>query len=190
MVIRPRTAEHRDFRGYAGRVAAGGFSPGDPVTVLPSGRTTRIASVETADGPLERAEAGRSVVIRLADDVDVARGDLLAGPGAPPAVTRRVAGTVCWLAEEPLDPNRIYRVRQGTRDVRGRIRAVARLDLATLDQVPADTLELNDLGAVEVSVSEPLVLDRYRDCRQTGSFVVVDELSGASVAAGLVEGLG
>jgi sulfate adenylyltransferase subunit 1 len=187
LVIRPRTAEFRDFRGYAGRAVSGTLHVGDPVTVLPSGRTSSVTSVETADGPLTEAGLDRSVVLRLADDLDISRGDLIVGAGAEPAVTRTATATLCWLAEEPLSADRSYRVRHGTRDVRGTVTVRDRLDVSTLQSSPADELGLNDLGRVSLSTTEPLVIDRYADSPRTGSLVLVDELTGATVAAGMVE---
>jgi len=186
LVIRPRTAGYRDFRGYAGRVAAGSLRLGDQVTVLPSGRTSTITAVETADGELKEAELDRSVVLRLADDLDIARGDVIAGPGDGPAVTRSIVATLCWLAEEPLSAERSYRIRHSTRDVRGTVKVLDRLNVSTLDSSPADSLALNDLGRVSLSTTEPLVVDRYAESPRTGSLVLVDELTGATLAAGMV----
>jgi len=187
LVLRPRTAEHPDFRGYAGRVEAGTLRVGDPVTVLPSGIPTTIAAIDTADGPLDEAPAGRSVVVRLADEIDIGRGDLLAG-GARPAVTRHLAATVCWLAETPLRPGGRYWLRHTTREVRaiaGRIES--KLDLSTVDSRDADSLVLNDIGRVWLRTSAPLVVDPYLRHRATGALVLVDELSGGTVGAGFVE---
>jgi sulfate adenylyltransferase subunit 1 len=189
LVIRPRTPLHPDFRGYAGRVEAGTLRVGDPVTVLPSGLASTVAGIDTADGPLAEAPAGRSVVVRLADEVDVSRGDLLAG-GAAPTVTRELAATVCWLAEEPLRPGGRYRVRHTTRDVRAVVDGVSsRLDVATSASAPADGLALNDIGQIRLRTAEPLVVDTYARHRATGAFLLVDEISGATVAAGMVEGV-
>ncbi len=187
LVIRPRTDGYRDFRGYAGRVVSGSLKVGDPVSVLPSGRTTTVSAVETADGPLGAAELDHSVVVRLADDVDIARGDVIVGPGTPPAVTTSAVATLCWLSEEPLQAGRTYRVRHCTRDVRGTVTVRDRLDVSTLQSAPAESLELNDLGRVSVVTTEPLVIDRYADSPRTGSLVLVDELTGATMAAGMVE---
>jgi len=187
LVLRPRTAAHPDYRGYAGRVAAGVLRVGDPVTVLPSGRTTSVAGIDTADGPLQEAPAGRSVVVRLADELDVSRGDLLAGPGPAPQVTREFTATVCWLSETSLEPGSHWRVRQPTRDVRGVVAEVHDvLDVTTGGRRPTPALGLNDIGAVTVRTAEPLVVDPYTANRRTGGLLLVDEFGGATAGAGMV----
>jgi sulfate adenylyltransferase subunit 1 len=188
MVLRPRTADRPDYRGYAGRVEAGALHVGDQLVVLPSGRRSTVAGIDTPDGPLEAAAAGRSVVVRLTDDVDIARGDLLAVDREPrPASVRELTATVCWLAERPLRPADRLGLRHTTRDVRAVVDAVlSRLDVATLDQTVAAELTLNDIGRIRLRTSEPLTVDRYATNRSTGAFLLVDEVSGATVAAGMV----
>jgi sulfate adenylyltransferase subunit 1 len=188
MVLRPRTADRPDYRGYAGRVEAGALHVGDQLVVLPSGRRSTVAGIDTPDGPLEAAAAGRSVVVRLTDDLDIARGDLLAVDREPrPASVRELTATVCWLAERPLRPADRFGLRHTTRDVRAVVDAVlSRLDVATLDQTVADELTLNDIGRIRLRTSEPLTVDRYATNRSTGAFLLVDEVSGATVAAGMV----
>jgi sulfate adenylyltransferase subunit 1 len=190
MVLRPRTAEHPDYRGYAGRVEAGALNVGDPLVVLPSGRHSTVAGIDTPDGPLDTAAAGRSVVVRLADDVDVARGDLLAVDREPrPAALRELVATVCWLADRPLRPGDRFALRHTTRDVRAVVDAVrSRLDVATLDQAEATELSLNDIGSIQLRTAEPLTVDTYATNRSTGAFLLVDEATGATVAAGMVAG--
>jgi sulfate adenylyltransferase subunit 1 len=198
LVMRPRTPEHPDYRGYAGRVEAGTLRVGDRVTVFPAGLATTIAGIDTADGPLHEAPAGRSVVVRLADEIDISRGDLLAG-GAPPQVTRQLTATVCWLADQPLHAGDRYRIRHTTRDTRAVAEAVlSRLDVTTGSftapaapgtSAPAGRLALNDIGQVRLRTAEPLVLDIYAEHRATGAFLLVDEHTGATVAAGMVEGV-
>jgi sulfate adenylyltransferase subunit 1 len=190
MVLRPRTAEHPDYRGYAGRVEAGALHVGDPLVVLPSGRHSTVAGIDTPDGPLETAAAGRSVVVRLTDDVDVARGDLLAVDREPrPAALRGLVATVCWLSDRPLRPGDRFALRHTTRDVRAVVDAVrSRLDMATLDQAEATELTLNDIGSIQLRTAEPLTVDTYATNRSTGAFLLVDEATGATVAAGMVAG--
>jgi sulfate adenylyltransferase subunit 1 len=190
MVLRPRTAEHPDYRGYAGRVEAGALHVGDPIVVLPSGRRSTVAGIDTPGGPLDTAAAGRSVVVRLADDVDVARGDLLAVDREPrPAALRELVATVCWLADRPLRPGDRFALRHTTRDVRAVVDAVrSRLDVATLDQADATELSLNDIGSIQLRTAEPLTVDTYATNRSTGAFLLVDEVTGATVAAGMVAG--
>jgi sulfate adenylyltransferase subunit 1 len=187
LVVRPRSAAHPDYRGYAGRVAAGVLRVGDPVTVLPSGLGTSVAAIDTADGPLEEAAAGRSVVVRLAGAVDVSRGDLLVGPGEPPQVTREFTATVCWLAETALTPASRWRIRHGTRDVRGVVAEVHDVvDVTSSRHRPAEALGLNDIGTVTLRTAEPLPVDPYSASRRTGGLLLVDEFGGATVGAGMV----
>ena len=190
MVLRPRTAEHPDYRGYAGRVEAGALHVGDPLVVLPSGRHSTVAGIDTPDGPLETAAAGRSVVVRLTDDVDVARGDLLAVDREPrPAALRGLVATVCWLSDRPLRPGDRFALRHTTRDVRAVVDAVrSRLDVATLNQAEATELTLNDIGSIQLRTAEPITVDTYATNRSTGAFLLVDEATGATVAAGMVAG--
>jgi sulfate adenylyltransferase subunit 1 len=190
MVLRPRTAEHPDYRGYAGRVEAGALHVGDPLVVLPSGRHSTVAGIDTPDGPLDTAAAGRSVVVRLADEVDVARGDLLAVDREPrPAALRELVATVCWLSDRPLRPGDRFALRHTTRDVRAVVDAVrSRLDVATLDQADATELTLNDIGSIQLRTAELLTVDTYATNRSTGAFLLVDEATGATVAAGMVAG--
>ncbi len=188
VVMRPRSAEHPDYRGYAGRVEAGALRVGDPIVVLPSERRTTVEGIDTADGPLEVAEVGRSVVVRLTDDVDVARGDLLAIDREPrPRVTRQFSATLCWLSDRPLRPGDRLALRHTTRDVRAVVDdVVSRLDVATVTSQRTPELELNDIGTVRIRTAEPVALDAYAVNRSTGAFLLVDEASGATMAAGMV----
>ena len=187
LVVRPRSRAHPDYRGYAGRIAAGVLRTGDEVVVLPSGRTSTVAGIDTPDGELAEAAAGRSVVVRLADDLDVARGDVIAAPGTAPEVTRAVTATTCWLAEEPLAPGSRWRVRQATRDVPGEVVAIGdRLDPSTGRMEAADRLDLNDLGTVTLRTNEPLVTDPYARARHTGSLLLVDPVTGGTAGAAVV----
>jgi sulfate adenylyltransferase subunit 1 len=181
-------APERDYRGYAGRVAGGSVRAGDPVVVLPSGVRTSVAAVETYDGAVESAAEGRSVVLRLADDVDVARGDLVASAHAAPALTRAFGATVCWLAEEPLGPRR-YLLKHTTRTTKAVVEVDGVLDLATAALTPAESVGLNDIARIAVRTAEPLALDDYAANRRTGAFLLIDEATGATVAAGMAGGL-
>jgi sulfate adenylyltransferase subunit 1 len=181
-------APEREFRGYAGRVAGGSVRPGDEVVVLPSGVRTSVATVETYDGPLEWADEGRSVVLRLADDVDVARGDLIAPADTPPRTTRAFDATVCWLAEEPLAPRR-YLLKHTTRTTKALVEVTGVVDLVTATVRPAAGAALNDLARVGVRTAEPVALDDYAANRRTGAFILIDEATGATVAAGMAGAL-
>jgi sulfate adenylyltransferase subunit 1 len=188
IVIRPRTAENPDYRGYAGRVEAGVLHRGDKVHVLPSGRVSAVAGIDTPDGELESASAGRSVTLRLSDDIDIARGDLIVADGDPaPLVTRELSATVCWLSDRPLRGGDRYQLRHTTRDVRAIVEAVSsKLDIASVTPIDAVELGLNDIGTVRIRLAEPVVVDPYKKNRSTGAFLLVDEASGATVAAGMV----
>jgi sulfate adenylyltransferase subunit 1 len=188
VVIRPRTAEHPDYRGYAGRVEAGILRRGDKVRVLPSGRHSIVEGIDTPDGELEAAAAGRSVTVRLADDVDIARGDLIVVEGDPqPVLKRELDATVCWLTDKPLRAGDRYLLRHTTRAVRAIVDSIeSRLDIATVTPIAGDELVLNDIGTVRIRLAETIVADAYEVNRSTGAFLLVDETTGATVAAGLV----
>ncbi|WP_027499949.1 sulfate adenylyltransferase subunit 1 [Rhodococcus sp. UNC363MFTsu5.1] len=187
-VIRPRTAEFLDYRGYAGQVAAGSVRPGDEVVILPSGTRTTVERVDTADGELDVANAGRSVTLILADDVDVSRGDTIASVEDAPEPIGEFEATVCWLAEKPLRPGARLLLKHGTRTtqaiVGGIVERFDEQDLTTA-QSP-ETLELNEIGKISVRVAEPIVADDYTVNRHTGSFLLIDPAGGNTLAAGLV----
>jgi sulfate adenylyltransferase subunit 1 len=186
-VVRPRTEDHPDYRGYAGLVASGTVRLGDEVDVLPDGQRTRIEGIDTFDGELEAARAGQSVVLRLTDDLGVARGSVLAAPGAPEPVAEFDA-TLAWLHEKPLRPGARLLLKHGTRTVQAIVAAVThRLDTDTLSVVedPGE-LGINDMGQVALTVSEALPLDPYDEIAATGSFLLVDPQAGDTLAAGLV----
>ena len=188
-VIRPISDEHHDYRGYAGQVAGGVWRAGDDVVVLPSGRRTTVASVETADGPLDAAVPGMSVTVRLVDDVDVSRGDLLADPEQPPVVARELEATVCWMAEKPLEPRARLAIKQTTRTVRAVVdELVSVVDIHTLeDRAAPERLELNDIARLRLRLSEPLAVDPYAENRATGAFILIDESTNDTVAAGMIQ---
>jgi len=187
-VIRPISDEHHDYRGYAGQVAGGVWRTGDEIVVLPSGRRSSVASVENADGRLESAVPGMSVTVRLEDDLDVSRGDMLADPEQPPTVARELEATVCWMAEKPLEPRTKLAIKQTTRTVRAIIdELVSVVDIHTLEDCPApERLELNDIARVRLRLSEPLAVDAYADNRATGAFILIDETTNDTVGAGMI----
>ena len=188
LVIRPQSATHPDYRGYGGRVEAGVLRRGDRVRILPSGLSSVLEAIDTPDGELAEAGAGRSVTVRLRDDLDVSRGDLIVAEGDPqPVAGRELLATVCWLTDRPLRAGDRYRVRHTTRDIRAVVDEVSsRLDVASALHLPATELGLNDIGAVRIRLAEPVAADPYAVNRSTGAFLLVDENSGATVAAGLV----
>jgi bifunctional enzyme CysN/CysC len=179
-----------DVRHYAGRLAGGELRPGDEVVVLPAGRTTTVASVQTFDGPLEEVDGPVSLTVTLADHVDVSRGDLIAAPAGAPAVTRELEATVCWMADAPLRPGARLALKHTTNTVRAIVDGVSdRLDVATLERVPGDAeLGLNDIGTVRLRTSAPVLADPYAANRTTGSFILIDEGTNDTVGAGLVTG--
>ena len=187
-VIRPISDEHHDYRGYAGQVAGGVWQAGDEVVVLPSGRRSSVASVETADAPLDLAIPGQSITVRLADDVDVSRGDMLADPEQAPTVARELEATVCWMAEKPLEPRAKLAIKHTTRTVRAIVdELVSVVDIHTLEDQPGpERLELNDIARVRLRLSEPLAVDAYADNRATGAFILIDESTNDTVAAGMI----
>ena len=187
-VIRPMAEEFHDYRGYAGRVAGGVWRAGDEVVVLPSGLRSRVEAVETADGELEAAVSPLSVTIRLADDVDVSRGDMLADPERPPVVARELEARVCWMSERPLEPRARLAVKHTTRSVRAVVEElVSQIDVHTLADVPGpERLQLNEIGIVRLRLAEPLCVDPYAESRETGAFILLDETTNETVGAGMV----
>jgi sulfate adenylyltransferase large subunit len=186
-VIRPMSDEHHDFRGYAGQVAGGEWRAGDEVVVLPSGRRTTVASVETHDGALAVSVPGQSIVVRLADDVDVGRGDMLCGPTDQPVAARTVEANLCWMSERPVQAGARLAVKHTTRWARAILdEVVSVLDVETLGHHAADGLVLNDVARVRLRLAEPLLVDPYAENRTTGAFVLVDEATNETVAAGMV----
>ena len=186
-VIRPMSDEHHDYRGYAGQVAGGEWRAGDEVVVLPSGLTTKVAAVETHDGPLDVAVQGMSIVMRLEDEIDVPRGEMLVAPDDQPVCARTVTATVCWMSERPAQPGARFAIKHTTRWVRAILETIeSKLDVATMEQIPADGLALNDIATVKLKLSSPLMLDAYSENRVTGAFILADEATNDTVAAGMV----
>jgi bifunctional enzyme CysN/CysC/sulfate adenylyltransferase subunit 1 len=187
-VIRPMADEHHDYRGYAGQVAAGTWRVGDDVVVLPSGLRSRVSAVETADGPLDAAVQPMSVTIRLEDDIDVSRGDLLSDPEKAPVVARALHARVCWMAERPLESGARLVVKHTTRTVRAVVEElVSVVDIHTLEDLPAPArLDLNDIAIVSLRLAEPLALDPYSRNRSTGAFILIDESTNDTLGAGMV----
>ena len=188
LVIRPRTADQPDYRGYAGQLASGAVRVGDQVLVLPGGLTTRVAAIDTFDGPLAAAAAPRNVTLRLADELDVSRGDLLCHPASPPRVGQDLDAVLCWLTPAVLQPRGRYLLKHTTRTVRALVREVHyRIDIASFQPDHAATvLELNDIGRVTLRATAPLAYDPYAQSRATGAFILIDEVTHHTVAGGLL----
>ena len=189
-VIRPKSDAFHDYRGYAGQVAGGVLKPGDEVIVLPSGMTSTIAGIDLFDRELEEAYPPMSVTVRLADDVDVSRGDMIARVNNQPTPTQDLDAMVCWMAPASLKPRAKLLLKHTTRLVKGVVRDIDyRLDVNTLhrDQ-DADELGLNELGRVTMRVQQPLMVDLYEQNRLTGSFILIDPATGVTVGAGMIRG--
>ncbi len=189
-VIRPMSHEHHDYRGYAGAVASGIFRPGDDVVVLPSGFATKVAGIDTHGGPVDEAFPPMSVSIRLADNLDVSRGDMIARPHNSPIVTQDIDAMVCWFHERPLQVGATYLVKHTTRVVKARVQTLQyRLDVNSLSRDEVErSLGMNELGRVGLRTAMPLFVDEYRRNRTTGSFIVIDEATSETVGAGMILG--
>jgi bifunctional enzyme CysN/CysC len=188
-VIRPQSSAYPDYRGYAGMVAGGVFKPGDEVVVLPSGLKSTIAGIDTAAGPVEEAFAPMSVTIRLTDDLDVSRGDMICRPHNQPRASQDVDAMVCWLTpDDSLRVRGMYAVKHTTRNVRAQVKELEyRIDVNTLHRdESADSLTLNEIGRVSLRTTQPLFTDPYSRNRTTGSFLLIDEGTGATVGAGML----
>ena len=190
-VLRPLNDEHHDYRGYAGQVAAGVFKPGDSVMVLPSGFTTRVAAIDTADGPIDEAFPPMSVSMRLEDDIDVSRGDMICRPHNQPIVSHDIDAMVCWMSERSvLTSGAKLAIKHTTRSARAMVKELHyRLDVDTLHRDETVTrLALNDIGRITLRTTSPLLFDDYRRNRNTGSFILIDEATMSTVAAGMILG--
>ena len=188
-VIRPHSDEYHDFRGFAGRVAGGVFKAGDDVTVLPSGFTTKIKAIESMDGPQQEVFSPMSATITLEDEIDMSRGDMLVKANNRPVPTQNIDAMVCWFSsDKPLTGRGKYILRHTTKEVKAIVTEVCyKMNINTLRKIEDDlTLNLNDIGRIKVRTSAPLIADSYKSNRITGSFVLIDELTNATVAAGMI----
>ncbi|OWU97561.1 sulfate adenylyltransferase [Micromonospora wenchangensis] len=188
-VIRPQSTTITDYRGYAGQVASGVLKPGDEVMVLPSGFTSRIAAIDTADGPVDEAFPPMSVTVRLDDEIDVSRGDMICRPNNAPTVAQDIEAMVCWMDEtRPLEIGGRYVVKHTTRSARAIVRELHyRLDINTLHRDETSTaLALNEIGRIRLRTTVPLLVDDYHRNRTTGGFVIIDETTNRTVGAGMV----
>jgi len=187
-VIRPRTPEYPDYRGYAGQVAAGRVTVGDEVVVLPSGTRTTVERIDTADGSLQSAHTGRSVTVLLADDVDVSRGDVIAAVADAPEPISQFSATVCWLGDKALRPGARLLLKHGARTTQAIVGELEVLfdeqELVLRDQ--PESLDLNQIGRISVQTAQPISADDYNTNRETGSFLLIDPQGGNTLGAGLV----
>jgi len=175
------------FRGYAGQVASGVVRRGDPVYALPSGKRSRVKSIETFDGTIEEAVTPMSVTLTLEDELDISRGDMIASSERIPNVGRHLEAHVVWLNDQPLNAARAYLLKHTTQTVVAEVKAVAhRINVTSLDREPADRLEMNEIGVLRIETSRPVYFDAYRETRATGSFILIDPSTNATVGAGMI----
>jgi sulfate adenylyltransferase large subunit len=183
-VVRPDA----NFRGFAGQVAGGVIRAGDAVLALPSGQPTRVESIVTYDGPLTEAFPPMSVTLRLEHEIDLSRGDMLVSPDNPPRLSNRFVAMVVWMNAQALEDGRNYLIKQTARQVRSRVARIRyRVNINTLERESAERVEMNDIAAVEFETSSPLFFDAYRENRITGSFIVIDPLTNATLGAGMIQ---
>ncbi|WP_228551928.1 sulfate adenylyltransferase subunit 1 [Mumia zhuanghuii] len=189
-VVRPKSDEFHDYRGYAGQVAGGVLKPGDRVQVLPSGFTSTIQAIDLFDQSVAEAFPPMSVTVRLADDLDVSRGDMICRPQNAPTATQDIDAMICWMTNEPLRPRQKLAIKHTTRNARALVKDIQyRLDINTLhrDQETGE-LGLNEIGRVKLRTTAPLFVDPYEKNRTTGSFILIDEATGITVGAGMING--
>jgi len=187
LVARHNGHEANDFRGYMGRIESGVVKVGDKLVVQPSNQSATVKEIVTFDGSLESAVAGQSVTLVLNEYVDVSRGDMLAGSEQPATLLKQVTADVCWMADEPLDLRRKYWIKHGTRQTAAKVaRLDTILDVNTQQRHPAEGLKLNDIARVQLTVQQPLAADAYADIRATGAFILIDEVTHQTVAAGMI----
>ncbi|OEJ99524.1 sulfate adenylyltransferase [Roseivirga misakiensis] len=187
-VIRPKSDEFHDYRGYAGRVASGDFRVGDEVSVLPSGLRSKIKSLEKFDGKLNAVSASESVVLRLEDDIDVSRGDMIVKDDLPTGI-KQLSADVCWMDSEPLFAGKGYRLQHGINQTRVKVSAIShKLNTSTFDkEIGVSALELNDIGKVSLKLAKPIFADSYAKNRDNGAFILIDEATNNTVGVGFVD---
>lgn len=187
-VIRPQTTEFHDYRGYAGRIAGGVFKPGDEVTLLPSGFSTTIAAIDYDQKEIDQAFSPMSVTMRLNDDLDLGRGDMIVRTNNQPDVTQDIDLMVCWMSDQPLKLNGKYAVKHTSRDARCIVKDIQyKMDINTLHRIEDDkNIGMNDIGRIRLRTTQPLFVDSYKRNRNTGSLILIDEHTHETVAAGMV----
>jgi sulfate adenylyltransferase large subunit len=186
-VIRPMSDDHHDYRGYAGQMAGGVLCPGSEIVVLPGGQKTTVAAIDTFDGEIEAAFPTMSVALRLADQIDISRGDMIVEPEDQPVSARELEAHICWMSDKPLQARGRYTLKHTTRSARAVVEEIEhRVDINTLEHVGASELGLNEIGRVRLRCSAPLVVDPYARNRTTGSFILIDESTNDTVAGGMI----
>ena len=187
LVARHNGHEANDFRGYMGRIEAGKVHKGDKLVVQPNGQTATVKDILTLEGSLESATVGQSITLLLEEYLDISRGDMLVAADRPATLLKTVTADVCWLSEEPLDMRRKYWLKHTTKQVAARVTAIdTLLDINTQERRPADALKLNDIATVSINVQQPLAADAYDAIRSTGAFILIDEVTHQTVAAGMI----
>ncbi|HEY8606231.1 MAG TPA: GTP-binding protein [Noviherbaspirillum sp.] len=187
LVARHNGHEANDFRGYMGRIEAGQVRKGDKLAVQPGGQSATVKDIVTLDGSLESAGAGQSVTLLLEEYLDISRGDMLSAAEQPATLLKAVEADVCWLSEEPLDMRRKYWLKHTTRQVAARVTRIdTLLDINTQERRQADALRLNDIARISINVQQPLAADAYDAVRATGAFILIDEVTHQTVAAGMI----
>ena len=187
LVARHNGHEANDFRGYMGRIEAGNVSVGDKLLVQPSGQAATVKDIVTFEGSLASAAVGQSVTLLLEEHLDISRGDMLASAAQPATLLKNLAADVCWMADEPLDLRRKYWIKHGTRQTAAKVTAIdSLLDINTQERHPATGLKLNDIARIALTVQQPLAADAYDDIRATGAFILIDEVTHQTVAAGMI----
>ena len=191
-VCRPQDSANpalHDYRGFMGRVESGEIAVGDAVTVLPSGRTSTVKSIEIGAEPIERAIHEQSVTILLADEIDISRGDMIVKSAEQPRAVKQIDATVCWLSETPMSPARTYLLRHTSREVKAKIAKIDyRLDVNTLDREAIGALAMNDIAQLTLKLAQPIFADAYDRNRSTGAFIIIDESTNNTVGAGMIDG--
>ncbi|MEO8409918.1 MAG: GTP-binding protein [Propionivibrio sp.] len=189
-VCRPHDSANpalHDYRGFMGRVESGSIKVGDPVTVLPAGRETRVRDIQVMGQSLDSAFTEQSVTILLDDEIDISRGDMIVRSGELPKVAKQIDAMLCWLSEAPLDPRRKYLIRHTTRDAKAMLAGIAyRMDINTMAHQAAENLSMNDIARVSLKLAQPIFADSYASSRETGAFIVIDESSNDTVGAGMI----
>ena len=190
-VCRPQDSANpalHDYRGFMGKIESGGVRAGDTVTVLPSGRTTTVEAVQLGDQNIGQAVAEQSIALTLADEIDISRGDMIAAHPAPQA-RKEIEAIVCWFSETPLDRARTFLIRHTTREVKAKLTSIVhKLDVNTLERLPAEKLLMNDIARVHFKLAQPVFADVYAENRATGAFIVIDESNNDTVGAGMIQG--
>jgi bifunctional enzyme CysN/CysC len=176
-----------NYRGFAGQIASGVVKKGDQVMILPSGKTTRVKGIDTFGGERDEAFAPESVTLRLEHEIDCSRGDMIVHPGNRPRTSRSFDAHVVWLHEKPLDPEKSYFLKHTTQTIRMQVSKVHnRIELTTLKDMPAETLQLNEIGLLSITTHRPTYHDAYQQNRVTGAFIIIDSLTNATVGAGMI----